>query len=123
LNIDVESLKAEMMIAQNLKKQSTDNKMMTPAEMAEIVSPNTFPNLYKLLNIAYTIPISSATCERPFSAMRRVKHWLRLTMLQDSFSILALLSIKRDLTNNIDSDTVLEHFVAKNKNRRVDLNM
>ncbi|XP_029340888.1 zinc finger MYM-type protein 1-like [Acyrthosiphon pisum] len=30
LNTDVESLKAEMMVAQNLKKQSTDNKMMTP---------------------------------------------------------------------------------------------
>jgi hypothetical protein len=31
--------------------------MMTPAEMAEIVSSNTFPNLYKLLNIPYKIPI------------------------------------------------------------------
>lgn len=51
------------MVAQNLKKQSTDNKLLTPAEMAEIVSSNTFPNLYKLLNIAYTIPISSATCK------------------------------------------------------------
>jgi len=123
LNIDLESLKAEMMVAQNLKKQSTDNKMMTPAEMAEIVSPNTFPNLYKLLNVAYTIPISSATCERAFSAMRRVKNWLRSTMLQDRFSNLSLLSIERDLTNNIDSDTVLEHFIAINKNRRIDLNM
>ncbi|XP_025204577.1 uncharacterized protein LOC112601275 [Melanaphis sacchari] len=123
LNIDLESLKAEMMVAQNLKKQSTDNKMMTPAEMAEIVSPNTFPNLYKLLNVAYTIPISSATCERAFSAMRRVKNWLRSTMLQDRFSNLSLLSIERDLTNNIDSDTVLEHFIANNKNRRIDLNM
>jgi len=36
----VESLKTEMMVAQNLKKQSTDNKMMTPAEMVEIVSLN-----------------------------------------------------------------------------------
>jgi hypothetical protein len=33
----MESLKAKMMVAQNLKKQSTDSKMMTPAEMAEIV--------------------------------------------------------------------------------------
>ena len=87
-----------MMVAQNLKKQSTDNKIMTHAEMAEIVSPNTFPNLYKLLNVAYTIPISSATCERAFSAMRRVKNWLRSTMLQDRFSNLSLLSIERDLT-------------------------
>jgi hypothetical protein len=37
--------------------------MIKPAEMDEIVSPNTFSNLYKLLNIVYTIPISSATCE------------------------------------------------------------
>jgi hypothetical protein len=69
----MESLKAVMMVAQNLKKISTDSKMMTPAEMAEIASPNTFPNLYKLLNIAYTILINSVTCERAFSAMWRVK--------------------------------------------------
>jgi len=87
--------------------------------MAEIVSPSTFPNLYKLLNIAYAIPIGSTTCERAFSARRRVKNWLRLIMLQDRFSNLALLSIERDLTNNIDSDTVLDHFIVNNKNKRI----
>jgi hypothetical protein len=107
----------------NKKKQSTDNKIMTPAEMAEIVSPKTFPNLYKLLNIVYTIPFNSATCERAFSAMRQIKNWLRSTMLQDYFSNLALLNIERDFTNNIDSDSVLKHFIANNKNRQINLNM
>jgi len=89
LNIDVESLKAEMQVAKNLKIQSTDIEMLTPLEMSKIVSPNTFPNLYKLLNLAFTIPISSATCERSFSAMQRVKYWLQSTMLQERFTNLA----------------------------------
>ena len=62
----------------------------------------------------------TATCERAeraLSAMRRVKNWLHSTMSQDRFSNLALLSIETDLTNTIDSDTVLEHFLTNNKNR------
>jgi len=45
------------MFVQNLKKQSTNNQMLTPLKMANILSSNTFPNLYKLLNIAYKITI------------------------------------------------------------------
>jgi len=104
LHIDVESLKALMMVVQNLKKQSTDNQMLTPLEMAEIVSFYTFPNLYKLLNVAYTIPISNVTRKRALSAMRRVKN---SAMSLDSFSNLVLLSIERDLTNTIDSLRIL----------------
>jgi hypothetical protein len=47
--------------------------MMIPLVMAEIVSPNTLPNLYKLLNIAYTLPTSSSTSESAFFAIQRVK--------------------------------------------------
>lgn len=50
--------------------------------MAKVVSSSNFPNLYKSLNIAYTVPISRVTCERVFSPMRRVINWLRSTMCQ-----------------------------------------
>ena len=37
------------------------------------------PNVHKLLQLYLTIPFSSATAERTFSVMRRVKTWLRST--------------------------------------------
>lgn len=91
--------------------------MLTPLKMANILSSNTFPNLYKLLNITYKITISSAPCERAFSIMCQVKNCPRLTMSHDRFTNIALLSIERDLTNTIDSDTVLEYFLNNNKNK------
>lgn len=94
----MESLKAEMMIPQNFKKQSTSNQILIPLEMAGIIKSNTsFPNLYKLLNIAYTIPINNATRERASSIMRLLKNWLCSTISQNCFSNLALLSIEREI--------------------------
>jgi len=84
----------------------------------EIVKKNTFPNIYKLFQVALTIPISSATCERSFSCMRRIKNWLRTSMEQDRFSNLAILNIESDMSNNINNNDILEKY-NKIKNRRM----
>ena len=36
----------------------------------------TFPNLFVLLKIAATLPVTSCECERLFSVMRRLRTWL-----------------------------------------------
>ena len=43
-----------------------------------------FPTLTKVIQISLTIPVSSCTCERTFSVLRRLHTWLRSTMGQDS---------------------------------------
>lgn len=54
-----------------------DQILGDPKEMASITNETTFPNLYKLLGVAFTLPISRATCKRSLSGMRRVKTRLR----------------------------------------------
>jgi len=39
-----------------------------------------YPNLYSLLQVALSIPVSSATSERSLSVMRIIKTWLRTSM-------------------------------------------
>jgi len=68
------------------------------------IHKNVYPNLFKFIQVAITIPVSSATCERSFSAMRRVKNWLRTTMGQNRFTSLASIYIERDITNNINNE-------------------
>ncbi|KAF0726097.1 zinc finger MYM-type protein 1-like, partial [Aphis craccivora] len=68
----------------------------------------TFPNVFKLLQVALTIPVSSATCERSFSSMRRLKNWLRASMEQQRFTNLSILNIERDIVNKISSSEILE---------------
>ncbi|KAE9532381.1 hypothetical protein AGLY_010004 [Aphis glycines] len=48
----------------------------------DICKKATFPNIFQLLQVALTMPVSSATRERSFSSMRRLKNWLRAKILE-----------------------------------------
>lgn len=89
-----------MLVAKNVFKTNFPDLITGSAQqLSSVIHQNTFPNLYKLLSVAFTLPISSATCERSFFAMRRVYTWLRTSMLQERFTNLAIIHIKRDLSN------------------------
>lgn len=56
--------------------------------------PEGFPMLVRCLKIAMTFGVSSATAERSFSSLRRIKTYLRSTMTQEQLSNLSLLYIE-----------------------------
>jgi len=62
-----------------------------------VVDNNIFQNFYKLLQTALTITISSGSCQRSFSVMRRIKNCTRNTMTNNIFTNLSILHIERDL--------------------------
>ena len=78
-----------------------------------------FPTLLKLLQIALTIAVSTAECERSFSALKRIKTFLRSTMPEQRLTDLALLSIEKQKAQNISLDEVI---AAADKNRKIVLN-
>lgn len=53
--------------AKNCISQYTDEKYITLNDVKKVLSKKVFHNLYKLFQIALTIPISSSTCEKSFS--------------------------------------------------------
>ena len=52
-----------------------------------------FPNIYRFLLIACTLPITSAEAERSFSLMRRLKTYARSTMSEERLSDLAVIAM------------------------------
>ena len=78
-----------------------------------------FPILIKLFRIALTLAVSTAQCERSFSALKRIKTYLRTTMSEQRLSDMSLLSIERDLSNTISFDDVIERFENSDKNRNI----
>ena len=54
-----------------------------------------FPNLFVLLKIACTFPITSAECERSFSAMRRLRTWLRASMKMERLDSVVIMNVHR----------------------------
>ena len=115
LDINIESLEAEMTVIKN----SIQNSDFTLSDVLQKIDQNVFANLYKLMQVALTLPISSATCERSFSVMRRIKTWIRSSMNQDRFTDMSILHIERDISNVIKSENILNNFALKN--RRIDL--
>ena len=69
-----------------------------------------FPNLLKELQIALTLSVSSAACERTFSSSKRIKTYLRSTMSDDRLTNLALLTIEKDLTTKLSLEDVVDKF-------------
>ena len=54
-----------------------DSRELLTALVQQTYLQKIFPNLHKLAVIALVIPISSADCERGFSALKRIKTRLR----------------------------------------------
>ena len=59
------------------------------------------PQFAKAMNIYSVIPATSCSCERSFSALRRLKTYLRSTMSQDRLSNLAILTIEPSFVNQV----------------------
>jgi hAT family C-terminal dimerisation region len=85
-----------------------------------------FRESYKLCQLIYVLPSTSANAERVFSAMRRIKTYLRTTMTEERFSNISFLAVEKELVVQLHSqgqifyDKVIEEFVKKD--RRADFN-
>ena len=70
-----------------------------------------YPNIHTVLLLLGTIPVTTCTCERCMSVLRRLKTYLRSSMEQDRFNDLSVLQIHYGI--DIDEDDVLDQLVAK----------
>ena len=61
------------------------------------------------------MPVSTATAERSFSVMRRVKTYLGNTMTTDRLSGLGLLNVYRE--KELTSESVLDKFTRKKNSK------
>jgi hypothetical protein len=83
-----------------------------------VANEELYPSISTVLSILYTMPASTATTERSFSVLRRLKTYLRTTMLQDRLTSLAVLHVHRDI--DIDIDRVMRSFTL-GKSRHIDV--
>ncbi|XP_060869724.1 uncharacterized protein LOC132944421 [Metopolophium dirhodum] len=113
LGISKQDLRSEMTVAKNCIKSSCDKNVFKLEDIKKYVPKQVYPNVYKLLQVAITLPISSSTCERSFSAMRRLKTWLRTSMLQNRFNTISILNIEKDIVKHIENDSIINKFARK----------
>ena len=78
-----------------------------------------FPNIFVLLLIFLTVPVTSVENERSFSVLKRLKSWLRTTMGQVRLSSLAIIQINPSELLKLNISDIVDIF-SSTKNRRVD---
>ena len=69
----------------------------TALDALEQCNPHFYPNIHRLLTILATLPITTASAERSFSTLRRLKTYLRSTMSSERLTSIALLNIHPDI--------------------------
>ena len=77
--------------------------------------PKVYPNIRFLLQILTTLPVTTASAERTFSMLRRLKTWLRSSMCGERLTGLALLT-SADI--EVKPEDVIELFLQQG-NRRI----
>ncbi|CAF3169504.1 unnamed protein product [Rotaria sp. Silwood2] len=74
-----------------------------------------YPNIYRLLTIFATLPVSIATSERSFSTLKLVKTYLRNSMADERLSALAFLHIHKSTTLTTDPQDIIAEFAKRNR--------
>ncbi|XP_070549960.1 zinc finger MYM-type protein 1-like [Ptychodera flava] len=128
-DIDMRKLGHQLSLLPDLVKIAKSNPLF--ASLKEITNIRTLAQIIrevpvarqmvseveKLLRIYLTIPVTTATAERSFSALRRLKSYLRSTMSQQRLNNVMLLHIHKQITDSLCLKDIARDFASANDRR------
>ena len=118
--LNLSDLRAECQSAKRLiaRKSKSLNHLQ---DLSNFIYPYREPffELYKIIQIAMTLPVTSAACERSFSRLRMIKTYLRNSMADDRLDNLATIAMHRHRSENLDMNKIVLQFAGQHKNRRI----
>jgi hypothetical protein len=106
--VDSVALKSELLVTFSGPDIAKDSLYDLHQYMYALQLSCIFPQIFKLYELVLTMPATSAADELSFSALKRLKNYLKNLQSQDRLSSLALTNIEKS-------------FLAM-KNRRIELN-
>ena len=119
--IDVGDLKPQMqMFRRTLSVNTVAQAVVVMKSMLPEVRAE-FPQVSTLLKLLLVSPASSAEAERSFSALRRLKTWLRSTMTENRLNAVAVCHVhqqKLDDNNLISIKELIQQFVTCSEMRK-----
>ena len=104
-NIKVPALELQLQMLGGLTKQERFqnlNHLATYMSSLHVQTRSLFKDVEALLHLCLSLPVSVASSERSFSALRRLKTWLRNTVTQRRLTHLALLHLHQDILDTVD---------------------
>ena len=89
------------MFKQTYKAESLHEAKVTYRSMEHAVRL-LFPQVLVLLKLLLVCPVSSCECERSFSALRRLKTWLRTTITQRRLNHISICHVHQEQLDNVN---------------------
>lgn len=119
-DINLEDLKQEYILFCRTHNIDTISKKMTNLDrsslhmiyrsMIQKEQSSIYPNLSKLYKLVLTLPVSSASCERSFSALKIIKNRLRTAMTNERLRDLLIIAVESRRVKNTALDEMVEYF-------------
>lgn len=107
-----------------LKMFETMYTFKTTADVAEIIRRmvpevrGLFSQVETLVRLLMVVPASSSEAERSFSALRRLKTWLRSSMSQTRLNNVAICHVHHERLDKLDLEKVCQSFIEVNDKRK-----
>ncbi|KAL2098343.1 hypothetical protein ACEWY4_007550 [Coilia grayii] len=101
-----------------------DQTFLTVQDLARFMSalhPQTrglFSEVERLVHLCLCLPVSTACSERSFSALRRLKTWLRSTVSQRRLTHMALLHIHKNVLDGLNLHEIIGEFIGQTPERK-----
>ena len=96
-------------------------KLKTISELCQVLvktgKSTNYPLIDSLIRLVLTLPVSTATSERAFLAMKLVKSKLRNRMEDDFLASYLITYIEKDIARGFDIESFIDFFYVMNERR------
>ena len=123
-DVEISKLNSELtLLAAYTKEVKPSVKEVTSVQtvldvMKEGKLNKVFSELHTLLRLYLTIPLSNASAERSFSALRRIKTYLRSTLTQEHLNHYLILHAHRELLDMVHTSETAAVVMKQNERRK-----
>ena len=122
-DLNGEKLHHQLAMLPDLVRQTKVKKVTSVRSLAQILTSSKvgvtslFSEVSALVRLFMTLPVTTATAERSFSTLRRLKTYLRSTMTQQRLNNVLMTHCHKSVTDNIDIEAVAKMFICVNETR------
>ncbi|XP_046862771.1 zinc finger MYM-type protein 1-like [Xenia sp. Carnegie-2017] len=117
---NLQALKSELIVVYASAELKSKPVFDMISKIIELDLKACFPEVYRLCQLILTMPSTSSSAERSFSALKRIKTYLRSTQGQERLSALATISIEKEMLVSLQGkprfyEDVIKEFCAKER--------
>lgn len=124
-DIDLERLKCQLSLVPDMVKTASEGRISKVTNVRTLgdllnqsrIYKDMLSEVNKLVNLFFTFPVTTATAERSFSSLRRLKTYLRSRMSDCRLNNLFLMYVHSSRTDALDLNEIAREFISINSKR------